>query len=136
MNNNNMENKKSELSVLTSTVRELIGQKKYQECWQLIKEAMKEHPHAPEPHNLVGILLEHEGDHLTAMKHFRAAWALDPTYIPVRYNLEHFGTFFTTGKEVYDEFDCPNEKEKDLYKLEYDDFGVGHVIRRRKNGIL
>jgi hypothetical protein len=35
-------------------------------------------PHARSRTNLIGVLLEKMGDHFTAMKHFRAAWALDP----------------------------------------------------------
>ena len=136
MKNNNTVNSENELIVLCNAVREFISQKKYQECWQLITEAMKKHPHAPQPHNLIGLLLESEGDHLTAMKHFRAAWALDPTYIPVRHNMERFGTFFSTGEVAYDETDCPKEQEKELYKLEYDEHGIGHVIRRNKNGVI
>ena len=49
---------------------------------------MAENPHCAIPHNLMGILLEKEANHVLAMKHFRAAYALDPTYIPARYNME------------------------------------------------
>lgn len=131
MKNNNIPNNNNELTVLCNTVRDFVGQKKYRECEQLITDAMGKYPHAPEPHNLIGILFENEGDHLTAMKHFRAAWALDPTYIPARYNLERYGSFFATGQSAFNEADCPQEQEKDLYKIEYDEHGVGHVIRRK-----
>ena len=40
---------------------------------------MAENPHGAVPHNLMGILLEKESNHVLAMKHFRAAYALDPT---------------------------------------------------------
>ena len=43
---------------------------------------------APEPHNLFGILLELRGDGDSARKHYRAAYALDPTYRPASRNLE------------------------------------------------
>jgi len=96
-----------ELAVLCNSVRELIKHKEYHKCELLIKDAMKEYPHAPQPHNLIGILLEEKGDHITAMKHFRAAWALDPAYIPARCNLERYGSFYATGKCAFDESDCP-----------------------------
>lgn len=121
-----------ELAELCCTVRKLIDQKKYQEIELLIQSAMGRYPHAPEPHNLMGILLEKEGDHLTAMKHYRAAWALDPTYLPARYNLERIGTFFSKGKCAFDETDCPKDKKEDLYKIEYDAHGIGHLVRRNK----
>lgn len=122
------ENKK-ELNKLCSLVRELAGKKEYRKCEPLIFEAMGKHPHAPEPHNLIGILLEKEGDHLTAMRHFRAAWALDPTYVPARQNLDSFGTFYTTGRCAFDESDCPKEKHAD-YETERDEYGIGHVRRK------
>jgi len=40
---------------------------------------------------------------VTAMKHFRASYALDPAYFPARYNLECFGNFYPKGKWAYDE---------------------------------
>ena len=100
-----------ELTILCSTVRELVKQYKYQESEALIKEAMERFPHSPEPHNLFGLLLEMQGDHLTAMKHFRAAFALDPAYIPARHNLDLFGSFYPKGKWAYDRSDCLEAKK-------------------------
>ena len=67
---------------------------------------------------------------MTAMKHFRAAWALDPAYLPARQNLDTFGTFFSHGKSAYDESDCTEEKLEE-YVTEYDANGIGHLVRRR-----
>lgn len=127
------ENDKKELTVLCNTVRAFAGKGEYQKCESLIFGAMRKYPHAPEPHNLIGILLEKQGDHLTAMKHFRAAWVLDPTYLPARQNLDCYGTFFSSGKSTYDESDCPAEDKnsnKNNYKIEYDAHGIGRVVRR------
>ncbi|HHU78393.1 MAG TPA: hypothetical protein GXZ29_05875 [Clostridiales bacterium] len=96
-----------ELTVLCKAVRKLVEQKEYSKCELLIKDAMRKYPHAPQPHNLIGILLEKKGDHVAAMKHFRAAWALDPTYIPARCNLERFGSLYPNEKCAFDESDCP-----------------------------
>lgn len=124
---------KKELNVLCSIVRELVSKGDYQKCEPLLSDAMGKYPHAPEPHNLIGVLLEKMGDHPAAMKHFRAAWALDPTYLPARQNLDSFGTFFSKGKCAFDESDCPEEKHE-KYIIEYDERGIGHV-GRDKNGI-
>ncbi len=115
---------------LSNAVRQFVEQSRYQEAELLVKEAMGKFPHAAEPHNLIGLLLELQGDHLTALKHFRAAWALNPAYIPARYNLEHFSSFYPKGKWAFDELDCPQEKKQDLYKIEYDKHGIGHIVRR------
>lgn len=107
-----------ELAILCGTVKRLVEQQKYQESETLIKEAMERFPHAPEPHNLFGLLFEMQGDHLAAMKHFRAAYALDPTYLPARHNLDLFGSFYPTGKWAYDVSDCSEEQKGVANKIE------------------
>lgn len=121
-----------ELAALCGAIRKLIERNEYKKGELLVKEAIGKYPHAPEPHNLLGLLLEVQDDHLTAMKHFRAAWALDPTYLPVRQNMDLFGSLYPNGKWAYDESDCPLEKKDDKYGVEYDTYGVGHIVRKEK----
>ncbi len=108
------EDRSSVLHQLCVSVRKYTAERNYQKCVALICEAMGKYPHSPEPHNLFGIVLEKEGDHVEAMKHFRAAWALDPTYLPARQNLEYYGTFYCQGKCAFDEDDCPNATYRNL----------------------
>ncbi|HBF66762.1 MAG TPA: hypothetical protein DDW34_14815 [Clostridium sp.] len=122
-----------DLFSLCRAVRELIDTQNYDKCKALIFDAMRRYPHSPEPHNLIGILLEKIGEHAAAMKHFRAAWALDPTYLPAQQNLECYGTFYSKGRCAYDERDCiSNESAGNYsnYQVEYDSRGIGHFIRR------
>lgn len=121
-----------ELNGLCINIRQFIEHKEYEKSQSLIKKFMGKYPHAPEPHNLLGLLLEAQGEHLTAMKHFRAAYALNPTYLPAQQNLDYFGTFFSSGKWAYDEMDCPKEKKPNQYKIDYDVHGIRHVVRRDK----
>lgn len=72
--------------------KRLIKLGQYEECEKVICHAMFEHPHSALPHNLMGILLEKENRHVEAMKHFRAAKALDPEYMPASYNLEYYAS--------------------------------------------
>lgn len=116
--------------VLCNQVRDLIHIGQYETCYELIIEAIRKYPHAPEPHNLMGMLLESQENHLLAMKHFRVAWDLDPTYLPARHNLEFYGTFFSKGRGAYDESDCPVLEEKNLYVVKYDENNIGHITRR------
>lgn len=97
----------SELDQLCEAVRRLVLNENYDACWDMIRRAMEKHPHAPQPHNLLGILLEKTGDHGAAMRHFRAAWALDPDYLPAHHNLHTYGTFFSRGGCAFDEADVP-----------------------------
>ena len=65
------------------------------------------------------------------MKHFRAAWALDPSYVPARINMERYGSFsFTMPRPAYDEADCPQEADVQKCRIETDAHGIGHVVRR------
>jgi Flp pilus assembly protein TadD len=58
-----------------------------------ISETIALHMDAPEPQNLLGILYELLGDYQSARKHYRAAYALDPTYKPCCRNLERITSF-------------------------------------------
>lgn len=71
-------------------IKGLMGQRRYMECRIAICNAMAENPDAAYPHNLMGVLLEKEGKHPEAMRHFRAAWALEPAYLPARRNMDVF----------------------------------------------
>ena len=87
-----------ELTALCHSVRILVHDREYTKCANLVSHAMGSFPDAPQPHNLMGILCEKCGNHACAMRHFRAAYALDPDYRPAQANLETFGTFFSRGK--------------------------------------
>lgn len=101
----------SELDRLCFKVKELISTQAYVDAAEEIQQAMLAFPHSPVPHNLLGILLEKKGDHYTAMRHFRAAWSLEPSYLPVKHNLDVFGDYNAKGTCAYHESDCPIEND-------------------------
>ncbi|MCL6598317.1 MAG: hypothetical protein K6T81_06200 [Alicyclobacillus macrosporangiidus] len=87
----------------------------FEESYKLIVKSLGLNPHAPEPHNLLGIWFEIKGNKDTARKHYRAAYALDPTYKPACENLERVCTFFPNWSIPYDfgdEFIEGNTNEK------------------------
>lgn len=88
MNEQNGIQVSSDSKLLCNRIRKLVAAGKYRKCESILAKAMGTFPHAPQPHNLFGIVFEKEGDHIQAMKHFRAAWALDPTYLPARTNMD------------------------------------------------
>ena len=100
-------NEKKELAALCDSVKHLVGEGDLSTCEEIIADAMHRYPHAPQPHNLMGVLFEIRNDHDSAGKHFRAAWSLDPTYIPARYNLDNFASFDNQRKYAFDENDYP-----------------------------
>ena len=107
-----------EMKNLGICVKSYIAEGKYKECEELLAYSMYLHPHAPEPHNLFGILLEKEQEHLLAMKHFRAALNLDPTYPPARQNLEVFGSLFDQPRVfAYNLDDCTTSESTKVGKV-------------------
>jgi len=73
--------------------KKCIIDKDFQKAKEYLKKAIAENVDSPEPHNLLGILSEFEGDLSTARKHYRAALELDPTYKPADENLERTTRF-------------------------------------------
>ncbi|MGN0312979.1 MAG: hypothetical protein ACI4CC_09395 [Lachnospiraceae bacterium] len=113
---------------LEYTCKNLIEQHQYETCQRKICRAMMEEPHSAIPQNLMGILMEKEGKRVLAMKHFRAAYALDPTYVPARYNMEQYAEPFSQGKLAYTQEDCPLQHDPQ-FEVRYDDRHVGHLVR-------
>lgn len=128
-------------SLVLENIREIklfIQKQQYLNGEKKIINLMSDMPHSAVPHNLYGILLEKEHRHVEAMKHFRAAYALDPTYIPARYNLEQYGSYSVFGfSPAYSEEDCIEicRKENDTqFAIEYDEHHVGHMVRKLNGG--
>jgi|MGYP003399180210 Tfp pilus assembly protein PilF len=97
------------LNDLIAKSRKMMASHEYSKCEKLIRKAMEAYPDNAIPHNIMGILYESRGDHIGAMKHFRAAWALDPTYRPSLMNLENFGKLFSDKTFIFDEPDEEGE---------------------------
>lgn len=96
-----------------------------------IKKSMSESPHSPITHNLYGILEELLKEDNLAHKHYRAAYALDPTYKPAIRNLERISAFDDRTRKTNIDFgDAPEEEEDDLYVVEYDEKHVGHLRKK------
>ena len=74
----------------------------YEKSYKLIVIALSDNPDAPEPHNLLGIWFELNHDHETALRHYRAAYALDPTYKPACKNIERICTHSSYDDQSYD----------------------------------
>ena len=92
-------------------LRQLCFQHDFIKAEKMAALAMEKYPDAAQPHNLYGAILEMTDQHVSAMKHFRAALALDPTYEPASYNLEQYGTLTLEGKHcAFDEEELETKK--------------------------
>lgn len=112
-------------------VKQYFNENKIEDCEALITEAMQRYPHSAKPHNWMGVLLKERRDLIGAMKHFRAACALEPNYLPARYNIEQYGNVFRQHVKVaLDESECTMLPQRELYKIVYDENGIGYVVKR------
>ena len=98
-----------ELNALIAQAKAMIGRRAFDECEALLSAAMFQNPHSAVPHNLMGLLLEKKRLPEDAMKHFRAACALNPAYAPSRWNLEGFAELCKTRPDAYYAGDCDFE---------------------------
>lgn len=93
-------NEEKALRALSMIICAMVEDENYIEGEEKVRKAMCLYPHSPIPHNLMGILMAKQKNHLLALKHFRAAYALDPTYLPARNNLDQY-TDSTTINNLY-----------------------------------
>ncbi len=85
-----------------SQAADRLRRHEFKDAYPLIVEAIRANPDAPQPHNLLGIWFELMGDGDKARKHYRAAYALDPTFKPACRNLERICTMFEYGRIPFD----------------------------------
>lgn len=98
-----------------------------------IKQAMFENPHSPIVQNLYGILEELLKEDNMAHRHYRAAYALDPSYKPASRNLERITMFQEYPSKKHIDFgDEPEKEDEILYVIEYDENHVGHLRKKGK----
>ncbi|OGO78912.1 MAG: hypothetical protein A2Y23_00195 [Clostridiales bacterium GWB2_37_7] len=110
-----------------------LQEKEYDTAREHIKHAMIENYQAPEVHNLFGILAEFTGDLSLAGKHFRAAYALEPTYKPAIKNLERITSYnYRFRNEKPDFGDKPEEEEIIPYVIAYDEKNIGRIKKKEQ----
>jgi len=76
-----------------------LKSKDYELALISIKQAGLENQNLPEYHNLLGVIAEHNDDLSLACKHYRAAYALDPSYKPAINNLERITNYTSSRTE-------------------------------------
>ena len=112
-------------TVMSININNLIQAENY------LKEAIIKDFSAPQTHNLFGIISEHKEEKLLAIRHYRAAYALDPAYKPARNNLERITTYHNSCYRKFDLVDRKEEKnDTNDYFIEYDRHKVGYIKKR------
>ncbi len=67
--------------------KKCIGDRHFEAAVETVRKAIFTDPGRPEAFNLLGALMEIQGDRLEAQKNYRAALSLDPSYEPAIKNL-------------------------------------------------
>ncbi len=120
------------LNELSLSVKNLAETKHFDEAETMAIEAMAEYPDSPIPHNLYGIILDELGQHLQALRHYRAASALDPTYQPALFNLSIKPITFCEPHYVFTEDEC-KELKAFHYELYFNEKGIGQLRKVAKH---
>lgn len=69
-----------------------INKRDFSKAKEMLKKATSEDSEKPEPFNLLGVIYEMQHKQAEAMKMYRAALALDPSYKPANENIERAGS--------------------------------------------
>lgn len=93
----------SDFDELIELARQCAQRRDFDQARQLIGEAMKQAPERPESLTLLGLITECSGDRLEALKLYRAALGLDPTYPIAGNNLNRA----TTNRKSRPHFNHP-----------------------------
>ncbi|MBE9059710.1 sigma-54 dependent transcriptional regulator [cf. Phormidesmis sp. LEGE 11477] len=75
-----------------TNARQLAGEGKYEDAIAIVKQCIGSHPENAAGFNLLGELLEAGGDRSEALKNYRVALDLDPTYTAASKNLDRAAT--------------------------------------------
>ena len=95
---------------LCERVKRAVESGEFEKAQRDVLAVMGEYPESPIPHNLLGAILEKENKHAAAMRHFRAAYALDPSYRPAKQNLDTLSSLDYHSEVVFEDADCAPEK--------------------------
>jgi len=77
-----------------------IGQREFDAAQEHVRQAIAADATKPEAFNLLGALIEMRGDWLEALKQYRAALAVDPSYKPADANLERVVSRHEKGRNI------------------------------------
>ena len=87
------EPEKSDYETCIELAKKMINEKKFEQAEDYLEAALASDPSTGEPFNLLGVILEMRGETTEALKKYRAALALDPSYKPAEQNIERATQF-------------------------------------------
>lgn len=88
-----------------------VGDRNFDAAIEHVHKAISLNPERPEAFNLLGALLEINGERLKAQKNYRSALSLDPSYEPARKNLERSSSWKPKGDIILGEVEKKKEEK-------------------------
>ena len=92
--------------------KKCIGQREFDAAAEHVRQAIAADASKAEGLNLIGAILELQGDRSAALKNYRAAIALDPTYKPAMANLDRAASWPRSGGIELEERNQAEDKEQ------------------------
>lgn len=68
--------------------KKMINRREFERAQEYLEQSLTRDTSAPEPFNLLGVIQEMRGETTEALKKYRAALGLDPTYSPAQENMD------------------------------------------------
>ncbi len=102
------ENEVDSFEDILNLAKSEINKRNFNEAIELLKKATSSDTEKPEPFNLMGVIYELKNQQAKAMKMYRAALALDPSYRPASDNLQRAGEI--AGQPDIDDMDLGDEE--------------------------
>jgi len=107
------ENKAESYDDFINMAKSEINKRNFEKAIELLNEATSFNTENPEPFNLLGIIYELKGTQGKAMKMYRTALSLDPTYTPANENLQRASGMDTGKQGNLNELNLGETDEKD-----------------------
>ncbi len=110
-NRETLDEKEAALSYENSLeyAKNCINMLDFEKAYEYLRKTIGMEPRKPEPYNLLGVYLEIKNELIDALKMYRVALDIDPTYKPAQANLDR-GTKFQYTREGIDMGDKQNNE--------------------------
>ena len=108
----------ADYNTLFEISKRYITDRNYEKAREVIQKAIAKDPAKPQAYNLFGALLEINREVLEALKFYRAAINIDPTFKPARDNLDRAASFYRMGTIKLDVDKLDVDKKKKISKSE------------------
>jgi len=106
----NAEEEVEDFEGFITLAKNAINKRDFSKAKEMLNKATSLNSEKPEPFNLLGIIYEMQHQQQEAMKMYRAALALDPSYKPANENIERAGQAFASVD--LDEVNLGDEEEE------------------------